>query len=94
MTLDMKKILDLKAVTFGAWGLKTNLCNFSPKPLVGDLYHKPKFRILTQIFTETGHHFLQNHKMNSIKSYLKKFLGLWGLEIKFGLLGPKRCIKP
>ena len=31
MELDMKKILDFKAVTFGIWGLKTSLRQFGPK---------------------------------------------------------------
>ena len=31
MKLDTKKFLDLKAVTFGVWGLKTSLGQFGPK---------------------------------------------------------------
>ena len=52
-------------------------------------------------FSQTEHHFLQNHEMNSVKLWnLKKFysfgvwgiekfndLGVWGLETKFGSIG-------
>ena len=52
-------------------------------------------------FSQTEHHFLQNHEMNSMKLWnLKKFysfgvrgiekfndLGVWGLETKFGSIG-------
>ena len=31
MELDMKKISDTKALTFGVWGLKPNLGQFGPK---------------------------------------------------------------
>ena len=31
MELDMKKISDPKALTFGVWGLKPNLGQFGPK---------------------------------------------------------------
>ena len=31
MELDMKKVSDLKALTFGVWGLKPNLGQFGPK---------------------------------------------------------------
>ena len=31
MELDMKKIADHKALTFGIWGLKTGLGQFGPK---------------------------------------------------------------
>ena len=34
MKLDMKKKLDLKAVIFGVWGLKTSLGQFGPKAFV------------------------------------------------------------
>ena len=37
MELDMKKSLILKAVTFGVWGLKTNLRYLGQKPLARDL---------------------------------------------------------
>ena len=31
MELDIKKIADLKTLTFGVWGLKTSLGQFGPK---------------------------------------------------------------
>ena len=34
MKLDMKKKLDLKAVIFGVWGLKTSLGQFGSKAFV------------------------------------------------------------
>ena len=34
MKLDMKNFLDLKAVRFGVWGLKTSLGQFGPKAFV------------------------------------------------------------
>ena len=34
MKLDMKKFLDLKAVRFRIWGLKTSLGQFGPKAFV------------------------------------------------------------
>ena len=37
MELDRKKFSDPKALTFGAWGLKTSLGQLGPKPLAKDL---------------------------------------------------------
>ena len=37
MELEMKKILDSKAMTFGVWGLKTSLGQFWPEEFI-----KPK----------------------------------------------------
>ena len=48
-------------------------------------------------YSETTPHFLKNHKMNPIKFWnVKKLvnLGTWGLETRFGPLGPRRCIQP
>ena len=48
-------------------------------------------------FLQTGPHFFKNHGVNPIKSKnLKKYLDLggWGLETKFGPLGPRRHIQP
>ena len=41
MELDMKKISDLKAFTFGEWSLKTNLGQFGPEAFAKGLIIKP-----------------------------------------------------
>ena len=48
-------------------------------------------------FSQIGSCFIQNHKLNPIKSNLKKYVKpgvLGGLEHRFGPLVPKKLIKP
>ena len=90
MELDVRKILDPKAVTFGVWGLTTSLRQVGSERRISS--HKSE--TLTPI-SQTGPHFLQNHNMNPIKSpNFKKYLdlGVWGLETIFDSLGPRRRI--
>ena len=52
MELDMKKISDPKALTFGVWGLKPNLGQFGPKTfgkgLIKPLVENPSFNYHNQ----------------------------------------------
>ena len=71
-----------KKLDFGQLGLK-GLSN-----------HKPRNQLQ---FSETGPHFIQNYKLNPIKSSNQKKnidIGVWAQEIRFGPVGLERFIKP
>ena len=98
MELDMKKSTDPKTLTFGVWSLKTSLGQFGPKAFGRGLIKSLHISQDTWLqFSQTGPHFFKNYEMNLIKlKNLKKYLdlGAWGLETKFGPLGPGRHIQP
>ena len=58
MELDMKKISDTKALTFGVWGLKPNLGQFGPKTfgkgLMKSLSQEIYFQF-SQLFSKFSH---------------------------------------